>query len=59
LIRTLDAYAPGDSFIRVAWDGRDRDGDVIANGVYLYKLVVRTADGRFSSEALSKLSKVQ
>jgi hypothetical protein len=59
LIRTLDAYAPGDSFVRVPWDGRDRDGDVIANGVYLYKLVVRTADGRFSSEALSKLSKVQ
>jgi len=59
LIRTLDAYAPGDSFVKVPWDGRDRDGDVIANGVYLYKLVVRTADGRFSSEALSKLSKVQ
>ncbi len=59
LIRTLDAYAPGDSFVRVPWDGRDRDGDVIANGVYLYKLIVRTADGRFSSEALSKLSKVQ
>ncbi len=59
LIRTLDAYAPGDSFVRVPWDGRDRDGDVIANGVYLYKLIVRTADGRFSSEALSKLSKVR
>jgi hypothetical protein len=59
LIRTLDTFAPGDSFVRVPWDGRDRDGDVIANGVYLYKLIVRTADGRFSSEALSKLSKVQ
>lgn len=59
LIRTLDAFAPGDSFVSVPWDGRDRDGDVIANGVYLYKLIVRTADGRFSSEALSKLSKVQ
>jgi hypothetical protein len=59
LIRTLETYAPGDSFVRVPWDGRDRDGDVIANGVYLYKLIVRTADGRFSSEALSKLSKVQ
>ncbi len=59
LIRTLEEYAPGDSFVKVPWDGRDRDGDVIANGVYLYKLIVRTADGRFSSEALSKLSKVQ
>jgi hypothetical protein len=59
LIRTLDAQTPGDSFVRVPWDGRDRDGDVIANGVYLYKLTVRTADGRFTSETLGKLSKVQ
>jgi len=59
LIRTLEEYTPGDSFVRIPWDGRDRDGDVIANGVYLYKLIVRTADGRFTSEALSKLSKVQ
>jgi hypothetical protein len=59
LIRTLEEFTPGDSFVRVPWDGRDRDGDMIANGVYLYKLIVRTSDGRFSSEAISKLSKVQ
>jgi flagellar hook assembly protein FlgD len=59
LIRTLEEFSPGDSFVRIPWDGRDRDGDVIANGVYLYKLIVKTADGRFSSEALSKLSKIQ
>jgi hypothetical protein len=59
LIRTLDAPASGDSFVRVPWDGRDRDGDVIANGVYLYKLIVKTADGRYNSEILGKLSKVQ
>jgi len=59
LIRTLQEFTPGDSFVRVPWDGRDGDGDVIANGVYLYKLVVRTTDGRFSSESLGKLSKVQ
>ena len=45
--------------MRIPWDGRDRDGDVIANGVYLYKLIVRTVDGRFSNEALNKISKVQ
>lgn len=59
LIKTIDGLAGGDSFVRVPWDGRDRDGDVIANGVYLYKLIVKTADGRFSSETLGKLSKVQ
>ncbi|HUI10323.1 MAG TPA: type IX secretion system sortase PorU [Bacteroidota bacterium] len=59
LIRTLREYEPGDSFVRVPWDGRDGDGDVIANGVYLYKLIVSTTDGRFTSESLGKLSKVQ
>ena len=42
--------------VRVPWDGRDRDGDLLANGVYLYKLMVRTSDGRFTSEALGKLT---
>jgi hypothetical protein len=30
----------------VIWDGRDADGDAVANGVYLYKLEVRTTEGR-------------
>ena len=59
LIRTLDSYAPGDSYVRIPWDGRDRAGNIIANGVYLYKLIVRTADGRFSVESVNKLAKVQ
>jgi hypothetical protein len=56
LIQSLESSSQGEPFIRVPWDGRDRDGDLVANGVYLYKLIVRTVDGRFSSEALGKLS---
>jgi hypothetical protein len=56
LIQTLDASVAGEPFIQVPWDGRDRDGDVLGNGVYLYKVVVSTVDGRYSSEALGKLS---
>ena len=56
LIRTLDAYSAGGSFVAIPWDGRDRDGDELANGVYLYKLLVRTVDGRFNSEVLGKLA---
>jgi len=56
LIRSLEGSSPGEPFIRMPWDGRDQDGDVLANGVYLYKLIVRTIDGRFSSEVLGKLS---
>jgi len=56
LIQTLETVSPGEPFIRVPWDGRDRDGDTLANGVYLYKVVVSTVDGAYSSEALGKLS---
>jgi len=56
LIQTLTAVSPGEPFVRVPWDGRDRDGDILGNGVYLYKIIVRTSDGRFSSEALGKLT---
>ncbi len=24
---------------KISWDGKDNDGDIIANGTYLYKLV--------------------
>jgi len=43
-------------FVEIPWDGRDKEGDALANGVYLYKLIARTQDGRFSSEVLGKLS---
>jgi hypothetical protein len=59
LIQILDAAASGDPFVRVPWDGRDRDGDAIANGVYLYKIVATTGDGRFTSEALGRLAVVR
>ena len=30
----------------IAWDGRDADGDPVANGVYLYKLEIQTSEGK-------------
>jgi hypothetical protein len=43
LIKTFDnLIPPSDGFnYDYPWDGRDDDGDIIANGVYLYKLIVR------------------
>ncbi len=55
-IRSIETSSAGEPFIRIPWDGRDRDGDILANGVYLYKLIVKTSDGRFTSEALGKLA---
>ena len=56
LIQTLEKKNVADSFVAIPWDGRDREGDQIANGIYLYKIKVKTQDGRLSSESLGKLS---
>jgi hypothetical protein len=42
---------------RDGWDGRDWDGDFIANGVYLYK--VKIDDGTSSVEQIEKLAIVR
>ena len=38
----------------ISWDGRDEDGDLVANGVYLYKILVKR-NGK-SVESVSKLA---
>jgi flagellar hook assembly protein FlgD len=43
--------APGDPAIE--WDGRDEDGDEMANGVYLYR--VRAVSAGRTAEAIGKL----
>ncbi len=44
-------------FNRVYWDGRDEDGDEVANGYYFYQAVM-SADGK-SVSAIEKLAKVK
>jgi hypothetical protein len=56
LIRSIDWITSGEPYVSIPWDGRDQDGDLLANGVYLYKVVARTVDGQYSTEALGKLS---
>ncbi|MGB5287879.1 MAG: FlgD immunoglobulin-like domain containing protein, partial [Ignavibacteriaceae bacterium] len=31
-------------FNKIFWNGRDQDGDVLANGVYLYKVIMKAGD---------------
>ncbi len=44
-------------FNKIPWDGRDKDGDQIGNGVYLYKVIVK--EGNKQIEALSKLVRMR
>jgi hypothetical protein len=59
LIQTLKKTNVMTSFVQIPWDGRDREGDAVANGVYLYKISAKTVDNRLSTEALGKLSIVK
>ena len=46
-------------FVKIDWDGRDEDGNQIANGTYLYKLVVESIDGQFKDNVLGKLAVIK
>ena len=59
LLQTVHAEGLSDRFVRILWDGRDRDGDLVANGVYLYRIVARTTDGGQSAEAMGKLTVIR
>ncbi|CAN5410026.1 type IX secretion system sortase PorU [soil metagenome] len=59
LIKELNKNNISDKFVSVDWDGKDSDGDEIANGTYLYKLTVRSLDGTFSQSQVNKLAKLK
>jgi flagellar hook assembly protein FlgD len=52
-IRTM-VNTPGTRVNDIEWDGKDELGDKLGNGVYLYKLSVKSASG-FSDSKLQKL----
>lgn len=43
----------GEGLYRVRWDGRDTDGDLIANGIYIYRINIKTP-----KESISKTEKL-
>ncbi|MGA7159637.1 MAG: type IX secretion system sortase PorU [Bacteroidota bacterium] len=59
LIQVLSTNGYPDKFVQIPWDCRDRDGSKVANGTYFYKVVAKTIDGKFTNEALGKLSIVR
>ncbi len=59
LIKTIKAYGITDTFVKIEWNGLDNEGDRLANGVYLYKVIATTLDGKYTSEALGKMAVVR
>jgi len=57
LIKKVEARNLAPGYNEVYWDGRDRDGDEIANGVYFYKVIARSGTGK--CEVKEKLIKMK
>ncbi|MDZ7344683.1 MAG: hypothetical protein ONA90_09250, partial [candidate division KSB1 bacterium] len=57
LIQVLEMPQAQSGFNALSWDGRDRDGDRVANGVYLYKVIAihRRNDEILRAEKIEKL----
>lgn len=59
LIKEIEQFNILDKFVRVPWDGRDADGSTLANGTYLYKLIVETTNGEYKKTVLGKLAVIR
>ncbi len=53
LIQPLEGFTTAGFNKEISWDGRDQDGDRVANGVYLYKLIVK--EGSTKTEKIEKM----
>jgi hypothetical protein len=58
-IHTIERFGIGDRFVKIDWNRHDTDGDEIGNGIYFYKVIAKTIDGQFTSEAIGKLAIVR
>lgn len=59
MIKQIEDFDVMDKYVRVDWDGRDDDGNQIANGTYFYKLIVESVDGKYKDNVLGKLAVIR
>ncbi len=59
LIKTIQSYGLTGTFVRIDWNGLDEDGNRLAMGVYLYKVIATTVDGQYTSSAIGKMAVVR
>ena len=58
LIRQLKTEAPS-GFIQLKWDGKDDDGNEVANGVYYGKMIVQSLDDEKDQTHILKMMKLK
>ncbi len=58
-IREIKEYGIIDRFVKIFWDGRDEDGGQLANGTYLYKLIITSQSGEYAESFVGKLAIVK
>lgn len=59
LIKELNKTNITDKFVNIEWNGLDSDGDQIANGTYIYKVVLKSENNNFSKSTTGKLAKLK
>jgi hypothetical protein len=59
VIKTIKRTNITEKFVSIDWDGKDSDGDFIANGTYIYKLIIKSESGEFSNIQTGKLAKLK
>ena len=58
LIRVFEDASNDINYNEVFWDGTDAEGDVVANGLYLYTIDVDTDDGGSTSAGVGRMVKM-
>jgi hypothetical protein len=59
MVNQFDVNNIDQKFVKINWDGRDGDGDILANGTYLYKIIVKTQDGEFNKSVMGKMAVIR
>jgi hypothetical protein len=59
LIREIEEFGVHEKYVAIEWDGKDQDGSYIANGVYFYKVLLKSIDGDFTKSVIGKLAKIK
>lgn len=59
LIKTIEKFNINQKYVLIDWDGADNDGNEIANGTYLYKLLISSVDGKFTKDFIGKIAKMR